>query len=178
MHHAGLDGRVGPGRLDRFGEAGEAVAADDQDVFDATVGKLRADTRPELRALGLLHPDPQDVLDAVHVDADGEVSGLVADVGAVADLDHKRVEIDHRIERFQRSALPSQHLLADRVDDLRDRLLGKLGADRGPQMMRDPAQRHPAGIEADDHVVQAAEATSETRHHLRAERAVAVPRDV
>ncbi|GAA4816970.1 hypothetical protein GCM10023353_24310 [Tomitella cavernea] len=33
-----------------------------------------------IRALGLLDPDGQDVLDPVHVDADGDVGGLVARV--------------------------------------------------------------------------------------------------
>ena len=36
MDHTGLDHRAGPGRFDRFGESGEPVAADDQDVLDAS----------------------------------------------------------------------------------------------------------------------------------------------
>ena len=52
VHHAGLHGRLGPGRLDRLGEPGQAVAAHDQHVADPAVGQVGADPGPELRALG------------------------------------------------------------------------------------------------------------------------------
>jgi len=42
-----------------------------------------------------LDPDSKDVLVVLHVDTDGDVSGLVAHVRAVMDLDHKSVQIDH-----------------------------------------------------------------------------------
>jgi len=88
MHHTGLDRRGGPGCLDRFGKAGEPVAAHDQHVLDAAVGQLGAHPSPKLGALRCLHPNPQHMLDAVHVHPDCEVGGLVAHVGAVFDLDH------------------------------------------------------------------------------------------
>ena len=91
--------------------------------------------------------------DALHVDADGEIGGLVAHVPAVTDLDDDRVEEDHRIERLQRPLLPDQDLLADLVDDLQDRLVADLGADRGGEMVLDITQRHTAGIERDDHAI-------------------------
>lgn len=84
------------------------------------------------------------MLDALHVDADGEMGGLVAHVPAVTDLDDDRVEEDHRIERLQRPLLPDQDLLADLVDDLRDRLVADLGADRGGEMVLDITRRHRA----------------------------------
>lgn len=37
VHDAGLNGRFGPGRLDRFREAGQPVAADDEHFLDASV---------------------------------------------------------------------------------------------------------------------------------------------
>ena len=91
--------------------------------------------------------------DAVRVDTDSEMSGLVAHVPAVTDLDDNRVEEDHRIERLQRPLLPAQDLLADLVGDLRDRLVADLGADRGGEMVLDITQRHAAGIERDDHAI-------------------------
>ena len=50
--------------------------------------QLGADLHPELRPLGLLRSDTEDVLDLVGVDPDDEVACLVADLGAVADLHH------------------------------------------------------------------------------------------
>jgi hypothetical protein len=49
-----------------------------------------------------LDPDAEDVLDPVHVDPDGDVRGPVGHVRAVADLDHDRVQVEHRVERLQR----------------------------------------------------------------------------
>ena len=43
-------------------------------------------------------------------------------------------------------------------------------------MVLDVAQRHPAGIQADDHLIQAAEPARPLRYQLRGEAAVAVPR--
>jgi hypothetical protein len=105
VHRARLDRRLFPSRLDRIRQPGEAVAfhpslrsegriQDDQHVADAAVGQVGADTGPELRTPAGLDPDPQHVLDAVHVDADGDVGGLVDHVRPVADLDHQRVQVD------------------------------------------------------------------------------------
>src|SRR5699024_5742086 len=44
-------------------------------------GELGAHPGPDLRALGGLQPYPEDVFDAVHVHAHGDVSGLVPHVG-------------------------------------------------------------------------------------------------
>lgn len=79
-----MDGGLRPGRLDRFREAGQAIAADDEDIVHASVLQLGADPGPELRALGGLHPNPQDVLDPVEVDADGDVRDAVLDLMPVA----------------------------------------------------------------------------------------------
>ena len=45
--------------LDRFGEAGQAVDAGDQDVNDAAAVEVVEDGEPELRALGVLPPEPE-----------------------------------------------------------------------------------------------------------------------
>ena len=107
------------------------------------------------------------MLDALHVHAHGDVSGLVTDVGAVADLDHQGVEIDDRIKRLQGPALPGHHLVADLVDDLRQRLATDFGADGGGQMMLDIAQRHPTGIQRNDHLIDTAESTRSFGHQCR-----------
>ena len=69
--------RVRPRRLDRLRQALEPVAAHDQHVLHAPVGEIGADVGPERRALGVLDPDPQHVLDALEVHADGDVGCLL-----------------------------------------------------------------------------------------------------
>lgn len=140
MHHTRLHRRLRPGRRDRFGEPGQPVATHDEHVLDPAIGQIRAHRRPERRSLVGLDPDPQDMLDPVHIDAYGDMSGLVAGVAAVFDLHDHRVEIDHRIERLQRAALPGEHLIGDLIDDLGDRLVRDLGADRRSEMKLDVPQ--------------------------------------
>lgn len=94
------------------------------------------------------------MLNAVHVDADRDVSGLVAHVRPVTNLHDQGVQEDDRVERIQRSLLPSQDLVQNLVGDRRDRLSTNLGADRGDQVMFDIADRHPAGIQRHDHVIE------------------------
>jgi hypothetical protein len=53
----------------------------------------------------------------------------------------------------------------------------ELGADRGGQMMLDTADRHPTGVERDDHVVETAQAPRALRDQRRAEAAVAIAWD-
>ena len=61
VHHARLDHGLGEDRLDRLGEPFEPVDAADQDVADAALLELGEDLHPELRALGLLKPEPEHV---------------------------------------------------------------------------------------------------------------------
>ena len=77
---------------------------------------------------------------------------------AIADLDHDRVEVDHRVEGVEFSVLPLDHLVGDFLGDLADRLVRQLGPERGDQMMLDIADGHPAGVKRDDHRVQAIQA--------------------
>jgi hypothetical protein len=176
MHHARLDDGAGPGRLDRLREPGQPVTAGDQHVLDAAVAELSEHPGPKLRPLAGLDPDPQHVLDAVGVDPDRDVGGLVPDGVVVADLHHQRIQVQNRIDRLQRPGLPRLDLLGDRVGDVGDRFVRQLGAQRALQMGLDVADRHPARVEADDHVAQTADPALALRHQLRIEGSVAVPR--
>ena len=99
VHHAGLDRRGRPCRRDGLREPGEPVAAHDEHILDAAVGQFSADPGPELRPLAGLDPDAQNVLDALHVHAHGDVRGTVPDLVPVADLDDDRIQIEDRIQR-------------------------------------------------------------------------------
>ncbi len=125
MNDACLDDRVGPRGLDRLRKAGQAVDAADQDVADAAALELGENAEPELCALGLLEPDPENFALAGHVDADREVARHVLDRFAVADLDDQRVEVHDRVDRVQRAFLPGLGVLED---------LGGHAADRNPPL--------------------------------------------
>lgn len=178
MHHAGLDHCPGPGGLDRLRQPAQAVAADDQDVLEAAVGQLGADPGPELGALAGLDPDAQDMPDPVHVDPDRDVRSTVGHVRSVADLDHQSIEVDHRIERLQRARLPGLDLFSDRLSDVTDRLVAEFHTQGRFQVMSDIAHRHPAGVQADDHLVQPTDPSGALGHQRRGERAVPIPRGV
>jgi hypothetical protein len=89
---------LGPDGLDRLGEPLQPVDAADQDIGDAALLEFGQDLKPELRALGLLDPDPENLAFPVAVDADHEIGVLVADNAVVADLDDERVEEHDRVD--------------------------------------------------------------------------------
>jgi hypothetical protein len=178
MNRAGLHRGRWPGRLDGLREACQPVAADDEHVAHAPVAQLGADPGPELGALGGLHPDAQHVLDPVQVDPDRDVSGLVADLVAVADPDHDRVHVDDRVDLVQGPVLPGLDLFEHRVGDVRDRLVRQFGPDRASQVVLDVPDRHPARRQRDDDVVQAAQPAGAFRDQTRLERADPVPRNI
>lgn len=82
---------VRPCPFDGIPEAGQAVGAGDENVFDAAVGEFGADSGPEFRAFVFLNPDPEHVFDSVDVHADGNVCGTIDDLLAGSDLDDESV---------------------------------------------------------------------------------------
>lgn len=66
VRHTRLNGGLGPGRLDCYGQADEPVTAHDQDISDTAVGQVGADPGPELGSLAVLQPDqPRGLRDAI-----------------------------------------------------------------------------------------------------------------
>ncbi len=97
MDDAGLvDARREDG-VDRLGEAGEAVGADEEHVPDAAVSELGQHARPEAGALGLLGPKAEAITFALEGDADRDVDGLLAHDLLVADRHLHRVQVDVRV---------------------------------------------------------------------------------
>ena len=117
---AGLDDGIRKHGRDRLRKALEAIDNGDQDVRRAAAADLRHHAHPELGALGLLDPEPEDLLGAGAVHADGQVDGLVADQALVADLHPQGIEVDDRVGRLERPVLPGHGLIHDRLGDRRD----------------------------------------------------------
>jgi len=112
---------VRPRRLDRVGQAFEAVAAHQQHVLHAAVADLGEDRQPELGALAAVaQPHAQHVLAALDVDADAQVGGPIDHRAAGADLHDQGVDVEDRVHRVERPRLPLVELLDDAVGDLGD----------------------------------------------------------
>ena len=178
VNDAGLDGGLGEDRLDRLGEALEPVHAADQDVLDAPLLEVGQDLHPELRALGLLEPHPEHVAVAVDGDPEREVAGAALDRPVLTDLQHQRVEEDHRVDVLQRPLRPGADVVHDRVGDLRDQLAADLHAVDLLQVRLDVPRRQPPRVQREDLVVEPHKAALALSDDLRLEAAVAIPRGV
>ena len=73
-----------------------------RDVVGAAAMEVVEHGQPELRALGVLPPDPERFAVTVAGDPDGEITGARADRAVLGDLHHQRVEVDDRIDALQR----------------------------------------------------------------------------
>jgi hypothetical protein len=116
------------------------------------------------------------MLDPVQVHPDGDVRGPVLHAVPVADLHHQRVQVDDRVDLLQRPGLPGFDLVQDPVGDLRDGLVRQLRPEGALKVMLDVADGHPARIQRDDHVVQAAGPAGALRDQPRLEAAGPIPR--
>ncbi len=61
---------------------------------------------PELGTRGLGHPQAQNFLHAIHIDANGQVQGFDPYRTAVAHLDVNAVHVDEGVQGVQRARLP------------------------------------------------------------------------
>ena len=105
-----------------------------------------------------------------------EVAGPALHGAALADLQHQRVEEDHRVDVVQRPLLPLTHVLHDRVGDAADQVATDLDAVDLGQVRLDVARRQAARVEREDLVVEALETPLALPHDLRLEAALAIPR--
>ena len=131
---------------------------------------------PELRALGLLEPQAEHVAVALEGDPEREVARAALHAPAVADLEHQRVEEDHRIDILKRPGGPRACVVHDRVGDLRDQLPADLHAVNLFQVRLDIPHREPAAVQRQDLVVEPLKAALALANDLRCEAAVAIPR--
>jgi hypothetical protein len=133
---------------------------------------------PELRALALLDPKPEDFLRSVRSDAESDVNRLVFHRPLVAYLDADRIEENQRIEGFQSSVLPFRHLLQDVIGDGTDQVGRDVDAIELAQMPLDLAGAHAAGVHRNDLLVKAGKPPLVLGDQLRIEGRQAIPRNV
>src|SRR3954468_18010195 len=154
----------------------QAVDDGNQHVLDAAVFQLVHDAQPELGALVLFEPQPQDFLAAVGAHAERDMDSLVAYQSFVADLDSQRVEKDQRVDRFQRPRLPGSHFLQHRVGYRADQIGRDLDPVELTQMADNFAGAHAAGVHRDDLVIKPRKAALVSGDQLRIETGMAVAR--
>ena len=159
MHHGG-----GKDAGDGVGKPGQAVAAGDQDVAQATVAQLRENRVPELRAFGLGDPAAQGVLATVHVHADDQVRGLDRHRALVADPDPDPVDVDDRVNLIDRTIAPDLDFIGHDIGDIRDHFAGRFHAVHLEQVSFDVAGGHPACITRQHKVFDLADTPGVFRH--------------
>jgi len=163
---------------DGVGESLEAVADRDADVWDTAVLQLGQHLQPELGAFAAVAgPQPENVAFPAHRDSDHDIDRLVADL-PVADLDHDRVDEDHRIHRVQRPVGPLDHLLDHLVGDLGDRFLAHRGAVDLGEVRRDLPRRQPPRRQGEDDLIDPGQPALPLPHDLRGEARIGVSRHV
>ena len=178
VNDALLHDRLLPRRVDRFRKPFETVADGDQDVLDATVLQLGEYLQPEPRPFAAITgPDPQNLPLPGRGDAHHDIERGVADL-PVSDLDHDRVDEDHRVERVQRSGGPLRELGGDLLRDPTDRVFGHLRAIDLVEMRRDLARRQPPRREGQHDLVDALEPALPLRDNDRLERTITIPGDL
>ena len=146
MNNASLHLSPRKGGGDRLREALQTIHDGDQHVFDATAPQVVHDAQPELGALGLLDPQPQNFLGAVGPDTKNDIDRLVAHGSFVAHLDPDRIEENQGVKGFERPVLPFGHLFQDRVGDGADQVGGNVDPVQIAQVTLDLAGAHPAGV--------------------------------
>lgn len=101
MDQAELHSGLGKHGLNGIREALQAVHAGDKDVLNATVSKFGDNLQPELGAFSLGHPQAQNLLDAVQIDANGQVQGLDPHSAVIAHLDVNAVHVNDGVQRIE-----------------------------------------------------------------------------
>lgn|GEM_PF-4852226 len=120
MNDTELNLRIREDGLNGFGKPFEAIDAGDEDIPHAPALQLGDDLEPELRAFRLGGPQTKNFLQAVQIDADRQIDGLVNDPAFLPHFNAEGIEIDDRPDFIQRTVLPKNDLFLNRLGHLRN----------------------------------------------------------
>ena len=109
---------------------------------------------PELRTLGLLDPDAEDLLVAVGQDTERDVPRLIADKPFVPNLHPDRVEGHQRTAGVERATLPLGDCPQNRIGDRRDQVLRHVDPVALLEVPADLTHRHAAHGHRHDRAVE------------------------
>ena len=147
-------------------------------ILDTPVLELIHDAQPELGALGLLDPQPEDLARAVGQHRQRDIDGFIPNKTLVPDLDPDGVEEDDRVAGIQRPVLPFTHFLKDRIRHRRDQVRRDIETVDFLQVAANLAHRHAARVHRDDLLVEVREATLILGNQLRIEGSRTIARDI
>lgn len=164
--------------LSNHGKALQPVDHGDEDVLDAAVAEIVHHLEPELRALGLLDPQAENLLLALRGERQNDVHCLVPHQPVIPDLDPQRVEEHHRVDRVERPVLPGGHLVEHRVGHPRDEIGRHLDLIELAQMPLDLPHRQATRVQRDHLVIKPVEPRLAFRHDLQLESCVPVARHI
>src|SRR3954451_13465293 len=140
--------------------------------------ELAHDAQPEFGPLGLLDPQPKDLIGAIAPNPECHVDRLVADQGLLADLHPQGVKEDQRVDRIEWAGLLSGDLVQNGICDGADQVRRDLDAIQLAQMPDDLPGAHAPGVHRDHLVVEAGEPALVLGNQLRIEAGLAIARDL
>ena len=147
MHDTKLNLSMREDRLDGLWKTLQAVNTGNEDILNATVSQFGHNLEPELGAFGLGNPHPQDLLDSIHGNADGQVDCLVQNVPICPALYPDGIHIDNRIHGIQKPILPDLDLVIYGIGNSRDQGGRNLNTIDFLQVSLDLSGGHSPGIE-------------------------------
>src|SRR5512135_48625 len=86
--------------------SGEPIDAEDEDVPEAAAFQISEDTKPESFALGLIHPEAQELFPAVKPKTDNHIYCLLLHLALVSNSVEYAVKPYNRINAFKGPVLP------------------------------------------------------------------------
>ena len=126
MDDAALQTALGIHRTDGFHHPAQAVRAEQIYIHNSPAFEVIQHIQPEFAALMLPNPHAQNVLPAVHGNAQNHVSRLGHIPMVLTHLVMDSIHEDERIHRLQRTILPRCHFRHDLFRNLRHQVRGDL----------------------------------------------------
>lgn len=93
------------------------------------------------------------MLNTVKIHTNCHVRGLVDHSATVADFNAQRIQENDGVEFVSLAVVPDHDLVADGISDRGDCFMRDIYPQCSSPMVLDIPNRHPAGIQADNHVI-------------------------
>ena len=106
MYHTDLGGRLREYGTDGIRKSILVVGTGNQYILHSTGFQIRQDTHPERRTLRFSDPHAKNLFQAVLLQTDTKIDGLVYDLPVIPYLEDDTVHPDYQINRVQRTVLP------------------------------------------------------------------------
>jgi hypothetical protein len=157
-------------------QAGQTITAKHENILYAARLQVIENLEPEAGALGFFDPQSEHFLAAGNAYAQNGVDALFENPFLGAHRHSQAVHKHHRINPFQRAALPVGDLLVQMFGGARNELWGDFHAVDLPDMVLNLARAHAAGIKRNHRIGEVADRCLPFGDDLRIEVAVAVAR--